>query len=134
LPVLPRFRIEATPKAETMVLEHDWDSVRRVMWDYVGIMRDRERLDIALERVRSIRSTVEKYYLTTCLTPDLVELRNIALIGELIVLCAQSRHESRGLHYTLDHPDRLAEPVDTHIRRGEALDGRKCSEPDGNAL
>jgi L-aspartate oxidase len=134
LPVLPRFRIEATPKAETMVLEHDWDSVRRVMWDYVGIMRDRDRLDIALERVRSIRSTVEKYYLTTCLTPDLVELRNIALIGELIVLCAQSRHESRGLHYTLDHPDRLAEPVDTHIRRGEALDGRKCSEPDGNAL
>ena len=89
---------------EAMVLEHDWDLVRRVMWDYVGIVRDRERLDIALERLRAIRETVEDIYRRSVINPDVVELRNIALLGELIVMCARARHESRGLHFTLDHP------------------------------
>ncbi len=89
---------------ECVVLEHDWDSVRRVMWDYVGIVRSRERLAIALRRVREVRRTVERQYRTSFVNPDLVELRNIALVAELIVLCALSRKESRGLHYTLDHP------------------------------
>ena len=74
-----------------MVLEHDWDLVRRVMWDYVGIVRDLERLDIALDRLRSIRQTVERVYQTSVLSPPLVELRNIALLGELIVMCASTR-------------------------------------------
>ena len=91
---------------QAMILEHDWDLVRRVMWDYVGIVRDRERLDIALERLRTIRQTVENIYCVSAVSPPVVELRNIALLGELIVLCARARHESRGLHYSLDFPFR----------------------------
>ncbi len=123
-----------TPKeAEAMVLEHDWDLVRKVMWDYVGIVRENERLQIALERVRAIRSTVERFYRSTVLTPAIVELRNIALLGELIILCARSRQESRGLHFTPDYPGRLDEPHDTSVQRGVELAGETCSEPDGTS-
>jgi L-aspartate oxidase len=122
---------EWSAESETMVLEHDWDQVRRVMWDYVGIVRDRERLDIALERLRAIRQTAESYYLDAPVSPNLVELRNIALLGELIVLCGRDRKESRGLHYTLDHPDTLGEAHDTVIRRGIVLEGEASWEPPG---
>jgi L-aspartate oxidase len=131
-PVLPRFGSSQAQKAEPMVLEHDWDAVRKVMWDYVGIVRDLERLEIALERVRSIRATVEKFYQTTVLTPEIVELRNISLLAELIVLCARSRHESRGLHFTLDYPARLEKATDTVIQRDRPLAGEICLEPDGS--
>jgi len=131
MPVLPRFGTDSPKKAETMVLEHDWDTVRKVMWDYVGIVRERVRLDIALERIRSIRRTVEKFYWATSVTPAIVELRNISLLAELIVLSARSRRESRGLHYTPNYPDRLDEAVDTHIQRHVPLDGETCSEPEG---
>jgi L-aspartate oxidase len=121
-----------TPKeAEVMVLEHDWDLVRKVMWDYVGIVRENERLQIAMERVRAIRDTVERFYVSTVLTPAIVELRNIALLAELIVLCARSRQESRGLHFTMDYPGRSEEPEDTFVQRGLSLAGEICSEPDG---
>ncbi len=116
------------PGAEAMVLEHDWDLVRRVMWDYVGIVRNRERLDIALERLRSIRQTVEMVYQSSVINPPLVELRNIALLGELIVLCARARKESRGLHYTLDHPHKLDFEADTIISRGDILEGESSWE------
>jgi L-aspartate oxidase len=112
-----------SPGRQAMVLEHDWDLVRRVMWDYVGIVRDRQRLDIALERLRAIRQTVEVVYLTSVSTAPLVELRNIALLGELIVMCGRARHESRGLHYTLDHPHQLAQAEDTVIIRHGTLEG-----------
>ncbi len=104
---------------ETVVIEHDWDSVRRVMWDYVGIVRSRRRLEIALGRLREIGRTVERIYATSLINPDLVELRNIALLGELIVLCARTRRESRGLHCTVDHPGKAeGPPCDTVIVRG----------------
>jgi L-aspartate oxidase len=119
----------AGPGAQTMILEHDWDLVRRVMWDYVGIVRDRERLDIALERLRNIRQTVEGVYRASDVGADIVELRNIALLGELIVLCARSRKESRGLHYTLDHPHPEAAPHDTVISRFAVLEGESSWEP-----
>jgi L-aspartate oxidase len=109
-----------------VVVEHDWNELRRVMWDYVGIVRDRERLEIALGRVRAIRRTVETVRRRAAPTPELVELANIALLGELIVLCALSRPESRGLHYTLDHPRRLDSAVDSVIRRGVPLGGETC--------
>jgi L-aspartate oxidase len=103
---------------ETMILEHDWDSVRRVMWDYVGIVRDRVRLDVALSRLRTIRATVEDTFAKRVVVPELVELRNIALLGELIVLCARARRESRGLHFDLDHPGKADGPAaDTVIAR-----------------
>jgi len=114
---------------EVMVVEHDWDEVRRVMWDYVGIVRDRERLEIALARLRSIRRTVESIYRQSLIGPELVELRNIALLGELIVICARARYESRGLHYTVDHPGKLPDPArDSRVSRQEPLAGEKAWE------
>jgi len=119
-----------TMNREAVVVEHDWDMVRRVMWDYVGIVRSRERLEIALGRLRECRRTVEKLYISSMLSADLVELRNIALIGELIALCARDRKESRGLHYTLDHPTRSPEsPADTLIARGSVLNGESPWRP-----
>ena len=108
--------------SEAVVLEHDWDVVRRVMWDYVGIVRSDSRLGIARNRIRSIRGTVEQQYRQSPPSPDLVELRNIALVAELIILCAQSRRESRGLHYTLDHPAKDPDPPrDTCVAPGGDL-------------
>jgi len=114
---------------EAVVLEHDWNSVRRVMWDYVGIVRSRRRLDIALDRVRAIRATVEGIYARSLANPDLVELRNIALVAELIILCARERRESRGLHETLDHPGKDPQaPRETLVGRDRTL---AASEPPG---
>ncbi|MCK9995402.1 MAG: L-aspartate oxidase [Candidatus Krumholzibacteria bacterium] len=134
-PVLaPSFggRNSRNPEGQAMVLEHDWDLVRRVMWDYVGIVRDRERLDIAQDRLRSMRQTVEKVYNASVINPPLVELRNIALLGELIVMCAKARHESRGLHYTLDHPHKLSRAEDTVITRHGFLEGETSWESPGD--
>jgi L-aspartate oxidase len=118
---------------QVIVLEHDWDQVRRVMWDYVGIVRSRERLDIALERLRAIRQTVEGIYRASVPDPATVELRNIALLGELIVLCARARQESRGLHFTLDHPHKLAVAEDTCIARHRLLEGEvSWEDPEGD--
>ncbi len=114
---------DSTHGSRIMVLEHDWDQVRRVMWDYVGIVRDRDRLDIALDRLRTIRATVEELYHESTINPDVVELRNIALLGELIVICARSRDESRGLHYTTDYPHKSATIADTEIQCGVSLAG-----------
>jgi len=120
-----------TSGQEVIVLEHDWDSVRRIMWDYVGIVRSKQRLNIALHRLWSIRSTVEQLYTNALINPDLVELRNIALMGELIVLCALNRKESRGLHYTLDYPSSCADkPVDTVIKRGQRIGDHIPLEPE----
>ena len=118
------------PGAKVMVLEHDWDVVRRVMWDYVGIVREKDRLDIALNRLRQIRLTTEDLYREVQIGPDIVELRNIALLAELIVLCARSRKESRGLHFTPDYPLKSDQIVETYIRRGEPLDGQASWEPE----
>ena len=118
---------------DPMILEHDWDEVRRVMWDYVGIVRDRERLGVALGRLREIRRTVENLYLASAITPHLVELRNIALLGELIVICARARRESRGLHYVTDHPDKDPGPArDTCLAVDRPAAGETAS-PDGGA-
>lgn len=118
----------AAPSAHAVVVEHDWDELRRVMWDYVGIVRDRERLEIALGRVRAIRRTVESVRRRSAPAAEVDELANIALLGELIVICALARPESRGLHYTLDHPQRVDPPADSVIRRGSALGGETAWE------
>ena len=121
----------ATMAPEVMVLEHDWDEVRRLMWDYVGIVRDRERLEIARGRLRSIRRTVERIYNASLAGPELIALRNIALLGELIVLCARSREESRGLHYTLDFPTKAdGPPHDSVIASAEPLAGENVWQPE----
>jgi L-aspartate oxidase len=117
--------------AQVMVLEHDWDLVRRIMWDYVGIVRDEERLEIARNRLRSIRKTVEIEFKKSLIAPEILELRNIALLGELIVLCALDRKESRGLHYSLNYPGKLSQIANTVIRRGETTGGLSSWEPAG---
>ncbi len=105
---------------ESVVLEHDWDLVRRIMMDYVGIVRSDERLTLAEERIRHVRDTVESFYWRYRISPELIELRNIALVAQLIIRSARTRKESRGLHYTLDHPETRAEWLrPTLLQRGE---------------
>ncbi|UCF06785.1 MAG: L-aspartate oxidase [bacterium] len=90
---------------ETVILDHDWDLTRRVMWDYVGIVRSEERLGIARARIAQIQETVERLYHEYGVSGDMVELRNIALVSGLVVTSALSRKESRGLHYMIDYPN-----------------------------
>jgi len=96
------------PPREAVVSDHNWDSVRRVMWDLVGIVRSDERLAFALRRLRLLAEEIERDYERLRLSPDLVELRNIALVGSLIVAAAMRRRESRGLHFNLDRPRPVA--------------------------
>ncbi|MDP6418445.1 MAG: L-aspartate oxidase [Candidatus Krumholzibacteria bacterium] len=90
---------------EAVVLDHDWDLVRRMMMDYVGIVRSDERLLLARDRLRHVRETVEKFYWRYSICSEIIELRNIALLAELIIRSALLRKESRGLHCNLDHPE-----------------------------
>jgi L-aspartate oxidase len=89
-----------------VVIDHNWDVVRRLMWDYVGIVRTERRLLLARERMRSIRLEVDDYLAKCPVSADLVELRNICLVGDLIVRSALERKESRGLHFIEDYPER----------------------------
>ncbi len=109
----------ATDSDEQVVISHNWDEIRRFMWDYVGIYRTTKRLERAKNRIKLIRKEIEKYYWDFLVTAELVELRNIATIAELIIDCSLLRHESRGLHYNADYPckDPELECVDTVIKR-----------------
>jgi len=118
--VAPWYAGEATSPDEAVVVSHNWDEIRRLMWNYVGIVRTDRRLERAAQRIDLIRSEIRDYYWNVRVNGDLLELRNLALIADLIVESARRRRESRGLHYTLDHPDhdpRLAR--DTVLARGD---------------
>jgi len=118
--VAPWYAGEATAGDEAVVVSHNWDEIRRLMWNYVGIVRTDRRLERAAQRIDLIRSEIRDYYWNVRVSGDLLELRNLALVADLIVESARRRRESRGLHYTLDHPDhdpRLAR--DTVLARGD---------------
>jgi L-aspartate oxidase len=111
----------ATPSDESVVVTQNWDEIRRFMWNYVGIVRSDRRLARARQRIRLLQDEIRVYYWHVLLTDDLAELRNIATVAEIIIACAQLRQESRGLHYTIDHP--TSDPAwvrDTVVRRGAA--------------
>jgi L-aspartate oxidase len=98
---------------EEVVIKQNWTEIRRFMWNYVGIVRTTKRLERAQHRIKLLTGEVEDYYGHFRVTPDLIELRNLLQTADLIVRSALHRHESRGLHYTLDYPNTLKRAVDT---------------------
>ena len=117
-PVQPWKTGGAAQLDEGVLVNHNWDDIRRLMWDYVGIVRSNKRLALMRERLDPLLREIRSHFDDYLLTPDLVELRNIATTAELIIDSAMLRHESRGLHYNADYPERNPEldGVDTVIR------------------
>jgi L-aspartate oxidase len=119
-PDVPEWEVgSAVASDEAVIITQNWDELRRLMWNYVGIVRSSSRLRRASRRIALLHEEIAEYYWKYVVTRDLLELRNLATVAQLVVECAASRHESRGLHFTMDFPDtdpKLAR--DTVIKRG----------------
>ena len=103
--ISPWDNIEISDSDEEVVIQHNWHELRLFMWDYVGIVRTTKRLERALHRIQLLQQEIHDYYSNFKVSNNLLELRNLVQVAELIVHSALQRKESRGLHYTLDYPD-----------------------------
>jgi L-aspartate oxidase len=113
-PALPAWdESRVTDADEAVVISHNWDELRRFMWDYVGIVRTNKRLERAAHRIALLQGEIQEFYAHFHVTRDLLELRNLVQVAELIVRSAQARHESRGLHFSRDYPEMAEKAVPT---------------------
>jgi L-aspartate oxidase len=113
---IPAWRdLGGTDADERVVISHNWDELRRTMWDYVGIMRTTKRLERARTRIALLEREIQDYYWNFSVDPQLLELRNLATVARLIVASALSRHESRGLHAITDYPQTKKRATDSKL-------------------
>ncbi|HSD60733.1 MAG TPA: L-aspartate oxidase [Burkholderiales bacterium] len=127
---LPRWdESRVTDADEEIVISHNWDELRRFMWDYVGIVRTTKRLERASHRIALLTEEINEYYANFRVTHDLLELRNLVVTGDLIVRCAMARRESRGLHFSRDYPETLPQARDSllQLRRTPATGASQAS-------
>ncbi|WP_371325214.1 L-aspartate oxidase [Dechloromonas sp. ZY10] len=118
LPTLPSWDdSRVTDADEEVVISHNWDELRRFMWDYVGIVRTNKRLKRAKHRIGLLKREIDEFYANFRVSHDLIELRNLVVTAELIVRCAMQRRESRGLHCSRDYPELAAKPRNTVLKR-----------------
>lgn len=109
---------ESNDQDEMIVINHMWEEIRRLMWNYMGILRSNKRLERAQHRLKNILTETKDYYSHMKIHSDILELRNIAIVADLSVECALRRHESRGIHYNIDYPEKSPNPHDTIVVRG----------------
>ncbi len=116
-PIKPWDESRVIDSDEAVIIQHNWHELRLFMWDYVGIVRTNKRLERALRRINLLKQEIDEYYSNFKITNNMLELRNLVCVAQLIVLCAMQRKESRGLHYNLDYPSLLEESKPTIVNK-----------------